>query len=445
MDKCEDINECNPGVCPKGKCVNTLGSYYCQCDPGMRYDANGSCVDVDECTAHPQICGEDSTCLNTNGSYSCHCLPGFKSNIGLCFDINECVEEKRYCGNEGLCHNLIGSYWCQCSPGSTNYGQNGTKCVELSCDPQEARPGKTLPGLGNLMSLVRKNCLSLRNSSMSGPSGPPLGGDVLLKELINATDLVQLNHQNNSGPHGGSDVTSFLEAVENFIRLIAPQLTEKTARIETNYTEANILVNRNKTQPTGPVSLTSENAQLDTTWETAVGDQNNYPGFAFVSLVSFKNVHILNGNSSQTQQLISNAVIVSTGNPNSTNLNQPINLTFHHLEVAPFKMFADKDPDCVYWSEENGAWSRQGCNLVITNATHTLCSCNHLSTFSLLKGLQQEKVMRTGGQLSRVMWAGILVALACVVLSLTLTLLCRFASRRRHRGRNHLDVKFFRK
>ncbi|XP_028978120.1 adhesion G protein-coupled receptor E3-like isoform X2 [Esox lucius] len=257
---------------------------------------------------------------------------------------------------------------------------------------------------------------------------------------MSATDLVQLNHQNNSGPHGGSDVTSFLETVENFIRLIAPQLTEKTARIETKYTEANILVKRNKTPPKGPVSLTSGNAQLDTSWETVVGDQNNYPGFAFASLVSFKNVHIQNGKSSQTQQLISNAVIVSTGNPNSTNLNQPINLTFRHLEVAPFKMFADKDPDCVYWSEENGTWSRQGCNLVITNATHTLCSCNHLSSFSLLKGLQKEK----GGQLSRVMWAGNLVALACVVLSLTFTLLCRFASRRRHRGSYNLDVKFFR-
>uniref|UniRef100_A0AAY5JYN9 EGF-like domain-containing protein n=1 Tax=Esox lucius TaxID=8010 RepID=A0AAY5JYN9_ESOLU len=177
-----DINECKTGVCPKGDCVNTLGSYYCQCIPGMRYDANGSCVDIDECKADSQICWDYSTCINTNGSYSCHCLPGFKINrIGLCVDINECVEEKRYCGNEGLCHNLIGSYWCQCSPGSTNYGQNGTKCVELSCDPQEARPGKTLPGLGDLMSLVREKCLSLRNSSTSGPSGPPLGGDVLLK------------------------------------------------------------------------------------------------------------------------------------------------------------------------------------------------------------------------------------------------------------------------
>ncbi|XP_034150217.1 adhesion G protein-coupled receptor E3-like isoform X3 [Esox lucius] len=156
-------------------------------------------------------------------------------------------------------------------------------------------------------------------------------------------------------------------------------------------------------------------------------------------MVRFKNVHILNGNSSQTQQLISNAVIVSTGNPNSTNLNQPVNLTFRHLELA------DKDPNCVYWSEENGTWSRQGCNLVITNATHTLCSCNHLSTFSLLKGLQQEKVMRTGGERSSVMWVGILVALACVVLSLTTALLCRFASRRRHVGRYHLSVKYFRK
>uniref|UniRef100_A0AAY5K7V9 Uncharacterized protein n=1 Tax=Esox lucius TaxID=8010 RepID=A0AAY5K7V9_ESOLU len=126
------------------------GEYYCEAQNKYgRLNSSTLSVDVqyvDECTAHSQICGENSTCLNTNGSYSCHCLPGFKSNrIGLCVDINECVEEKRYCGNEGLCHNLIGSYWCQCSPGSTNYGHKGTKCVELSCDPQEAQPGKVKP------------------------------------------------------------------------------------------------------------------------------------------------------------------------------------------------------------------------------------------------------------------------------------------------------------
>lgn len=37
-DDCEDINECStvPGVCENGKCVNTEGSYRCDCQPGYR-------------------------------------------------------------------------------------------------------------------------------------------------------------------------------------------------------------------------------------------------------------------------------------------------------------------------------------------------------------------------------------------------------------------------
>lgn len=38
------------------------------------------------------------------------------------------------------------------------------------------------------------------------------------------------------------------------------------------------MVRRDRTPPRGPVRLTNENIQLDTTWETAIGDDTNYPG-----------------------------------------------------------------------------------------------------------------------------------------------------------------------
>lgn len=38
-----DINECEvfPGVCKNGECVNTMGSFKCQCPNGMTLDATG--------------------------------------------------------------------------------------------------------------------------------------------------------------------------------------------------------------------------------------------------------------------------------------------------------------------------------------------------------------------------------------------------------------------
>lgn len=42
-----DVNECEvfPGVCINGRCINTQGSFYCQCPPGMTVDVSGrTCI-----------------------------------------------------------------------------------------------------------------------------------------------------------------------------------------------------------------------------------------------------------------------------------------------------------------------------------------------------------------------------------------------------------------
>ena len=123
---CVDIDECSAGLalCFNGReCVNTIGSYKCECPEGFRLSEDtGKCEDINECVEKTDagvgsraICGVDSECQNSIGSFRCVCKPGFKHKNGVCVDINECQEIRNIC--QQRCTNLWGSYRCHCQPG----------------------------------------------------------------------------------------------------------------------------------------------------------------------------------------------------------------------------------------------------------------------------------------------------------------------------------------
>lgn len=61
-------NPCEHG----GQCVNTEGSFTCNCVKGY---AGPRCEqDVNECASNP--CQNDGTCLDRIGDYTCICMPG---------------------------------------------------------------------------------------------------------------------------------------------------------------------------------------------------------------------------------------------------------------------------------------------------------------------------------------------------------------------------------
>lgn len=55
-----------------GKCINTLGSFECQCLQG--YTGPRCEIDVNECVSNP--CQNDATCLDQIGEFQCICMPG---------------------------------------------------------------------------------------------------------------------------------------------------------------------------------------------------------------------------------------------------------------------------------------------------------------------------------------------------------------------------------
>ncbi|XP_029594901.1 CD97 antigen [Salmo trutta] len=469
QNKCIDTDECTDlehGPPPCGSystCYNTQGSFYCQCLPGfistttVNFTFSGQCTDLNECLEKQQACGNNTICLNTIGSYNCRCQPGFRSNITNvtrhCADMDECNVTAGICGVGGTCDNLEGSYACLCNPGHSNYGNKKAQCSVLTCDQFKAdeTPGQTVPGLAGLLSLMRNSCLALSNSGDA--VGGRLTGEILLENVYTEMDsFLSQGILSNS-----REVSGLLGTVEDAMRLIGPQLRDTHTTMETDHTATELAVRRGQTPPTGLISLANDNARLDTSWETATGN-GTYPGFALAGLVCYKTVERSVNNSFQyltdtdtdtdtaskpSYQISSKVVTALVSNPATEHLNQPVILTFKHLQVRAES--SEIIYTCVFWSEgrvheEGGAWSRRGCTKVTSNATHTVCSCTHLSSFAVLMALYPVKHTF---ELSLLTWLGLSVSVVCLLLCILTFWLCRFIQGTRTTIHLHLCVCLF--
>uniref|UniRef100_A0A8C9FW68 EGF containing fibulin extracellular matrix protein 1 n=1 Tax=Pavo cristatus TaxID=9049 RepID=A0A8C9FW68_PAVCR len=109
------IDECTlPPYCHH-RCVNTPGSYYCQCNAGFQLASNNhTCVDINECDAN-NPCAQQ--CYNILGSFICQCNPGFElsSDRINCEDTDECRTSSYICQYQ--CVNEPGKFSCVCPEG----------------------------------------------------------------------------------------------------------------------------------------------------------------------------------------------------------------------------------------------------------------------------------------------------------------------------------------
>lgn len=127
---CEDVDECKSSVCPSSMpCINTFGSFTCDCGSGQQYDAiEKKCIDVDECSTGQYICNTRARCINTIGSYYCECPAGYQGRgIVVCADVNECRQKPGICGPNSVCRNTKGGYQCLCRPG---YIRRNDSCID---------------------------------------------------------------------------------------------------------------------------------------------------------------------------------------------------------------------------------------------------------------------------------------------------------------------------
>uniref|UniRef100_A0A672VBL7 Fibrillin-1 n=1 Tax=Strigops habroptila TaxID=2489341 RepID=A0A672VBL7_STRHB len=117
--QCVDTDECAVGnPCGNGTCRNVVGGFECTCVEGFEPGPMMTCEDVNECIQNPLLCA--FRCVNTFGSYECKCPAGYvlREDRRMCRDQNECEEGIHDCDSKQMeCKNLIGTYMCICGPG----------------------------------------------------------------------------------------------------------------------------------------------------------------------------------------------------------------------------------------------------------------------------------------------------------------------------------------
>uniref|UniRef100_A0A4W2I5Q9 Adhesion G protein-coupled receptor E2 n=1 Tax=Bos indicus x Bos taurus TaxID=30522 RepID=A0A4W2I5Q9_BOBOX len=158
LESCDDINECgrpSPVDCgSSADCQNTEGGYYCTCSPGyepvsgamiFRNESENTCRDVDECQHRPRVCKGLSVCINTEGSYTCQCPPGLEftpEDQRHCTYVNECTSGRNPCHSSAHCLNSVGSFECCCRTGWKLNGPNSTVWFRLFKDVDECSSGQ---------------------------------------------------------------------------------------------------------------------------------------------------------------------------------------------------------------------------------------------------------------------------------------------------------------
>ncbi|XP_066516578.1 adhesion G protein-coupled receptor E3-like [Hoplias malabaricus] len=219
----------------------------------------------------------------------------------------------------------------------------------------------------------------------------------LSKEILNKTftELPQnvvvealKTVMNNSILHGEPDqmnvahYNNILMATEKLMStLVVPVQTYNVTHITIPNLEIQLLMVGPNASTVKIPQLTTSTVYLDI---DLIGIAEKNQGSAAVSLMSYTNFTALqdpalfNTDNETSKTMMSPVVSVTLLRTSITQLTKSVNLTLKHT--------AEIDPNgelfCVYW--KNTEWIVDGCVLLHSNSSHSMCSCVHLSTFALI-------------------------------------------------------------
>lgn len=103
------------------------------------------CIDLDECASGLSNCVENTKCINSVGSYKCDCIRGYQmpSESNICRPMEgTCLPNENYCDPNGNCDRTGPNRWrCRCNKGWVGDGfvcgpdtdMDGWPDIQLNC------------------------------------------------------------------------------------------------------------------------------------------------------------------------------------------------------------------------------------------------------------------------------------------------------------------------
>ncbi|XP_055635267.1 protein crumbs isoform X3 [Toxorhynchites rutilus septentrionalis] len=135
---CEsEIDECESTPCINGgQCIDFINDYRCNCT-GTGFEGRNCEIDIDECYVERINCGGRGLCINTRGSFRCQCDEGMCGKE--CAQIDPCTQNPNVCENGGVCVEDCDKdhrYFCNCTTGFI-----GINCSEQATLEAEGTTG----------------------------------------------------------------------------------------------------------------------------------------------------------------------------------------------------------------------------------------------------------------------------------------------------------------
>uniref|UniRef100_A0A673GJ21 Uncharacterized protein n=1 Tax=Sinocyclocheilus rhinocerous TaxID=307959 RepID=A0A673GJ21_9TELE len=101
---------------------------------------------------------------------------------------------------------------------------------------------------------------------------------------------------------------------------------------------------------------------------------------AFMSYNTMENLlkpDFFNTSNNTIKTMMSTVISATLPKTTNTKLTKPVNFTLKHIRFDPSGSLS-----CVYWNISE--WIVDGCSVLKTNSSYTVCSCDHLLTFALV-------------------------------------------------------------
>ncbi|XP_048051564.1 adhesion G protein-coupled receptor E3-like [Megalobrama amblycephala] len=288
------------------------------------------------------------------------------------------------------------------TPETTSAVQNPTsiECLQNLLDRIENITAQVLPvdTVTKLLNVVLNTSKILQSSSSSSSISPAelayYGNHLLLINEKLISTLVR--------PTNTSDNVSFaLAAIEVEVFMVGPNVTlDKIPRLDT----------------------TNSSVDIDL---IGIAKNNNETRSAAVAFMSYNTIENLlkpdffNTSNDTIKTMMSTVISATLPKTTNTKLTKPVNFTLKHIrEFDPSGSLS-----CVYWNISE--WIVDGCSVLETNSSYTVCSCVHLSTFALI--MQTSRSPKRNSLLDLLNLVCVIVGLVFFSLALLTFALCQWS------------------